>query len=94
MAIAPNAQVFLFLSRILGKRIMDSTGRVQGKILDLGVAVADLYPPVTSILYQPAGSKTLVRLPWSRTAWSENQVIISAPADPADKIPGEGELLL
>jgi magnesium transporter len=96
MAIAPNSQVFLFLSRILGRRIVDSAGRVQGKILDLGVAVADLYPPVTSILYLPAGSKTPVRLPWNRTVWSENQVELSSPSasDPADKIPGEGELLL
>ncbi len=96
MAIAPNSQVFLFLSRVLGRKIVDSEGRFRGKILDLGVAAADLYPPVTSILYLPVGSKTPARLAWSRTVWAENDVILSSPSpgEPADKPPGEGELLL
>ncbi|MCX5917818.1 MAG: CBS domain-containing protein [Deltaproteobacteria bacterium] len=96
MAVSPNSQVFLFLSQILGKRIVDSAGRVQGKVLDLVVAVADLYPPVTAILYLPEGAKSPARFPWNKVTHIAGQVVVSPPASadaPSGNL-GEGELLL
>jgi magnesium transporter len=96
MAVAPESQVFFFLSQILGKRIVDSAGRVQGKVVDLVVAVADLYPPVTDLLYLPPGAKSPSRFPWNKVTHISGQVVVSSPA-PADgplANPAEGGLLL
>ena len=96
MAVTPNSQVFLFLSQILGKGIVDTGGQVRGKVLDVVVAVADLYPPVTAILYQPRDAKIPARLPWNKITDIAGRVVsssLSSPDAPSGNL-GEGELLL
>jgi magnesium transporter len=96
MAVIPNSQVFLFLSQILGKGIVDPAGQVRGKVLDVVVAVADLYPPVTAILYRPKDAKTPARLPWNKVTDIAGRVVsssLSSPDAPSGNL-GEGELLL
>jgi magnesium transporter len=61
-----NSQVFLFLSQILGKKVVDAEGRLRGKVSDLAASLADYYPLVTGLLYLPPGSKEAVRLPWAK----------------------------
>jgi CBS domain-containing protein/sporulation protein YlmC with PRC-barrel domain len=96
MAVAPNSQVFFFLSQILGKGIVGPAGHFQGKVLDLVVAVADLYPPVTAILFRPKDSKAPSRLPWNKIIDITGQVVSSSLASPGPPCgtPGEGELYL
>ncbi len=96
MASSPNSQVFLFLSQVLGKSIVDSAGQFQGKVLDLVAVVADLYPPVTALLYLPRGAQSPSRLPWNKVTDIFGPVVTSSPVSP-DVSPGnrnEGELLL
>jgi magnesium transporter len=96
MASSPNSQVFLFLSQVLGKSIVDSAGQFQGKVLDLVAVVADLYPPVTALLYLPKGAQSPARLPWNKVTDISGPVVASSPVSP-DVFPvnrGEGELLL
>jgi len=96
MASSPNSQVFLFLSQVLGKSIVDSAGQFQGKVLDLVAVVADLYPPVTALLYLPRGAQSPARLPWNKVTDIFGPVVTSSPVSP-DVFPGnrgEGELLL
>jgi len=96
MAVAPNAQVFLFLSQILGGKIVDAEDCLLGKISDLVVSNADLYPPITGIFYTPATGKTAHRLPWAKVVEFGEQVLVS-PLDLQDQPQGtlqEGELLL
>ena len=58
MALNSSPHVFLFLSRILGKKIVDREGRLWGRVSDVVVTIADLYPPVTAIFFSPAGRIT------------------------------------
>jgi magnesium transporter len=91
-----NSQVFLFLSQILGKEVVDAEGRLRGKVSDLAASLADYYPLVTGLLYLPPGSKEAVRLPWAKVVEPRGPVRVSAPAQPDQpgKILHEGELLL
>ena len=50
MSVNYEPQVFLFLSELLGRKIVDSEGRPIGKVLDLTGNIAEIYPPVTDIL--------------------------------------------
>jgi len=91
-----NPQVFLFLSRILGKKIVDSTGRTWGRVLDLIISSAELYPLVTGVLYRPPEGKDSVRFSWDRVREVGEKIHIT-PLTPEDQGKGEvkgGELLL
>ncbi len=96
MAPNSNPQVFLFLSQILGKRIVDASGRNWGRLLDLIVSIGDLYPLVTGISYCPEGKKSSSRLPWDRVREIGGQIGIdsSSPEDQGQAILKEGELFL
>jgi len=96
MAINSNSQVFLFLSQILGKKVVDSEGRPLGKVLDLVANVADSYPPITSVLYLPAGGKKPKRFPLAKVLEFRGPVVVSSfgPQDQSEGILREGELLL
>ena len=96
MAVRPNSQVFLFLSQILGKKIMDTEGRPWGKVSDLAASIADLYPPATSILYLPDRQKKPLRLPWSKVVEFGDRVLVSpsTPQDQSGEAVHQGELLL
>lgn len=96
MAPLSNPQVFLFLSQILGKRIVDASGRNWGRVLDLIVSVGDLYPLVTGISYCAEGKKSASRLPWDRVREIGDQIGIdsSNPEDQGQAILKEGELFL
>ena len=50
MAVNQESQVFLFLSQILGKKIVDTAGRPLGVLADLVVNPAESYPLVRDIL--------------------------------------------
>lgn len=74
MVVNSSPQVFLFLSQILRKKIIDPMGRPQGRVSDLVVTLADLYPPVTGVLFWP-WEKTLPVSPggglprWGIDSW-------------------------
>ena len=96
MAVNPNSQVFLFLSQILGRKIVDAEGRPQGRVLDLVVSIADLYPSTVGVFYLPAAGKTIHRLPWAKVVEFRDPILVS-PLGPQDQSEGtllEGELLL
>lgn len=96
MTVNPNSQVFLFLSQILGRKIVDAEGRPQGRVSDLVVGIADLYPSITGVFYLPTTGKTTQRLPWAKVLEFRDPVLVS-PLGPQDQSEGtlqEGELLL
>jgi magnesium transporter len=91
-----NSQVFLFLSQILGEKVVDAEGRLWGKVSDLAASLAGYYPLVTGLLYLPPGSKKPVRLPWAKVVEHRGPVRVSPPGQPDQpvKLLREGELLL
>jgi len=96
MAPNPNPQVFLFLSQILGKKILDASGRKCGRVLDLIVSVAELYPLVTGVLYRSRRGETPHRLSWDRVREVRDALRIEAlqEGDSPEGALREGEVLL
>ena len=96
MTVNSSPQVFLFLSQILGKKIVDPEGRLRGRVSDLVVAVADLYPVVTGVFFSPIGRKTLSRFPWRKITGVGDQVVadLATSDDQTPATTGEGEILL
>ena len=96
MATNSNPQVFLFLSQILGKKIVDSAGQHWGRVCDLAANIGELYPVVTGILYLPIGRKTPARFPWEITVEvTDKMVIHSFPkGNQLSATLAQGELLL
>ncbi|MDQ3880788.1 MAG: PRC-barrel domain-containing protein, partial [Chloroflexota bacterium] len=54
----------LFLSQVIGKRVLDRHGDPYGRVHDLIVALGERYPPVTGLVVQLPGRRTIF-LPWS-----------------------------
>jgi magnesium transporter len=89
-------QVFLFLSKLLGKKIVDSEGRPIGRVLDLTGNIAEMYPPVTEILLELEKDKRTVLFPWRGIAVI-NGTFTAHPLrleDFREPAPRPGELLL
>src|SRR4030042_2070094 len=96
MAVNPTPQVFLVLSQILGKKMVDPEGRRIGRVSDLIVNIADLYPLVRGVLFLPVDGKKPSRLPWEKISEAGNQLLVPSLSqeDQTEAAIGEGELLL
>ncbi len=64
MAAEYEPQVFLFLSQILRKKMIDVKGRPLGQILDVVVPLGEPYPSVSGVLVKPDHRGTPVIMPW------------------------------
>jgi len=96
MAVDHEPQVFLFLSELLGKKIVDSEGRSVGRVLDLTGNIGGMYPPVTDILVRLEEDRRTVMLPWQAIA-AINGTLTAQPLlqeDFREPAPRSGELLL
>ncbi|KAF0157048.1 MAG: Mg2+/Co2+ transporter [Syntrophaceae bacterium] len=63
MAINREPQVFLFLSKILGRNIVGATGETLGRVYDLTAEFVEPYPIVTGIIFRSAQKKILSSSP-------------------------------
>jgi CBS domain-containing protein/sporulation protein YlmC with PRC-barrel domain len=61
-----DPQVFLFLSEILGKRVVNRQNKKIGKVTDLAVGLVEPYPIVTEVLLSPGASSGQYCVPWSK----------------------------
>ena len=96
MAAVSEPQVFLFLSQVLGKNIIDSNGHPVGKIVDLVANLAEPYPPVTRVLCKASAGKTMSLIPWRRITEVQDafQVQVPLQEDYREPILSDDELLL
>ncbi len=60
MAINHEPQVFLFLSRILGKKIVGVEGKVLGRVYDLTAEFVEPYPVVTGMVFSSDFEKKIL----------------------------------
>jgi magnesium transporter len=97
MVINSEPQVFLFLSRILGKKVVDKEGRQVGKVLDL---VANLerepYPVVTYVLLLWKDRKVPYLLAWHKFVEGNDELVVNSATEGDFREPllREGEILL
>jgi magnesium transporter len=64
MAVNYEPQVFLFLSLILGKKIVGAMGDTLGRVYDLTAEFVEPYPVVTGLIFSSAQKRNPVFLPW------------------------------
>ncbi len=96
MAANHEPQVFLFLSELLGRKVVDDEGRPIGKVLDLTGNIGEIYPPVTEILLRRTGERKKVLFPWKRIT-AIDEALTAHPLGPDDfrePVLATGELLL
>jgi magnesium transporter len=97
MAANSEPQVFLFLSQILGKKIVDREGRPIGKVLDLLANLeTEPYPIVTHILVKWTGGEESYLLTWHKLGEGENDLVadIVSEDDFREPVIQEGEVML
>ncbi len=92
----PETQVFLFLSKILGKTVRDPEGQQLGKVADLLAQLVEPYPVVTHIIMSPQRRTSPLTIPWDAvTERGESLVVPAASLQRTDELaPSEGSLLL
>lgn len=83
MAVNQEPQVFLYFSELLGRKIVDSSERPVGKILDLTGNIGEIYPPVTGVLLRTVADGKLVLFPWQRLT-DEDGKFVAHPIQPGD----------
>jgi magnesium transporter len=96
MAINPEPQVFLFLSKILGRNIVGATGETLGRVYDLTAEFVEPYPIVTGIIFSSAQKKNPVVLPWKDVVDMDQTISVSVASiqDLSALHLREGEVLL
>jgi CBS domain-containing protein/sporulation protein YlmC with PRC-barrel domain len=96
MAINHEPQVFLFLSRILGKKIVGAKGKVLGRVYDLTAEFVEPYPVVTGLVFSPTLKKRFVILPWKYVTDLDKEISVAINAVSELSALGlqQGELLL
>ncbi|MGV8059496.1 MAG: magnesium transporter [Smithellaceae bacterium] len=96
MAINREPQVFLFLSDMLGKKIVEKTGKVIGQVYDITAEFVEPYPLVTGLTIGSAQKKKPLFLPWKKvTGLNEDITVdISSTSELVALNLRPGELLL
>lgn len=96
MKMISNPQVFLFLSQLLKKKILDPQGHFWGKVFDLVASFAEPYPAITALVCQFKKRRKNYRLPWEKVLKIEENVIVERleNTDFREELAKEGELLL
>ncbi len=90
-----ESQIFIFLSRLLGKVTCDAQGRKLGKVTDLLVHLAEPYPVVTDVLVK-TGKGEAALISWQNIREGDGKFLVSAFTIRPDRelVFPEGSLLL
>ena len=74
-----STKMFLFLSEILSRRVIDSQGSVLGKVVDLRAKLGELFPPVISVRVRYNKERKIVSFPWDAVAGIDDDAISLKP---------------
>ncbi len=77
MAINHEPQVFLFLSKILGRSVVGATGETLGRVYDLTAEFVEPYPIVTGIILHTARKKNPLVLQWKDVVDMDQNISVS-----------------
>jgi magnesium transporter len=78
MAVNREPQVFLFLSEMLGKKIVEETGKVVGHVYDITAEFVEPYPLVTGLTLGSAQKKKPLFLSWENVVDLDENIIVAA----------------
>ncbi len=77
MAVNREPQVFLFLSEILGKKIVDESGLVIGHVYDITAEFVEPYPLVTGMTLGSTQKKRPLFLPWKNVVDIDENITVA-----------------
>jgi magnesium transporter len=90
-------KTFLFLSDILKLGMVDSQGKILGKLVDLRIKLGELFPPVIALRVKGKGKRGIISFPWNKVSKIDQKVISlksEAESQTLDTKLKEGEVLL
>ena len=90
-------KMFVFLSEILNRRVIDSEGKIVGKVVDLRARLGELFPDIVSVHVRQKKAKKLLAFPWQSVESINGNVIRlkqNAEEQCIDLEIKEGEILL
>ena len=67
--------MFLFLSEILGRRVVDSQGEVVGKIVDLKARLGEMFPKINSLCLKAKGVRNQFLIKWENVQTINENII-------------------
>ncbi|MCJ7586607.1 MAG: CBS domain-containing protein [Candidatus Aminicenantes bacterium] len=62
----PGLKMFVYLSRILDRAVINAEGRSFGKLADLKVRMGELFPRMSSLVIKPRRKKKPLELDWAQ----------------------------
>jgi magnesium transporter len=80
-----NINMFLFLSEILGRFVLDAENEPIGKLADLKVRLGELFPKVVTLVVKKRREKKLLELDWQEVQ-SLNTAVIRLKPGSAEKL--------
>jgi len=80
-----NIHMFLFLSEILGRFVLDAENEPIGKLADLKVRLGELFPKVATLVVKKRRGKKLLELDWQEVQ-SLNAAVIRLKPGSAEKL--------
>jgi magnesium transporter len=72
-------KTFLFLSEILDQKVVDSQGKIIGKLMDLRVKLGELFPPVIAVRVKQKRNREIVSFPWDKISDIQGVVVKLKP---------------
>jgi magnesium transporter len=90
-------KMFVFLSEILNRRVIDSEGKIVGKVVDLRAKLGELFPGVVSVHVKQKRSERLLAFSWQNVESINGNVMrlkADAEGQNTDLEIKEGEILL
>jgi CBS domain-containing protein/sporulation protein YlmC with PRC-barrel domain len=72
-------KMFVFFSDILNRRVIDSEGKIIGKVVDLRVKLGEIFPAVVSVRVRQKRGEKFVLFPWDAVESINGRVISLKP---------------
>lgn len=93
----PGLKMFVYFSRLLDRRVLKADGRPLGKMADMKVQLAELFPRISSVVIRQKHHKKLMELDWAEVDFlNGTRLVLRAGAE--DRLRplsvGSDELLL
>lgn len=77
MAVNREPQVFIFLSELLGKKVIEQSGKVIGRVYDITAEFVEPYPFITGLTLGSSLKKSPIFLPWKNVVDLDENIIVT-----------------
>lgn len=92
----PGLKMFVYFSQLLDRRVLKADGQPLGKLADMKVQLAELFPRISSVVIKPRHQKKLMELDWAEVDFLNGTKLVLRPGaeDHLRPLAVEGDELL